>query len=126
VTLWPHALRWRLTLWYSLGLSAMLAACAAGSWYLLRAVLADRADRFLAEARDAFVVELHAEREAQPTTDDAIRASLRDIRFSDIEFVVLDPALRVVGASGAPVAHPAPGVHVPGVDPRRLAARLRA
>ncbi|MHB1224049.1 MAG: sensor histidine kinase [Gemmatimonadaceae bacterium] len=105
----PHALRWRLTLWYSLGLCAMLAACAGGSWYTLRQVLASRADRFLEDARDAFLVELSAERAAMPTTTDAIRAAMRDIRFSDIEFIVLDSASRVVATSWTiPRSSPAP------------------
>lgn len=120
----PHALRWRLTLWYSLGLSAMLAACALGSWYTLRQVLASRADRFLEEARDAFLIELSAEQAAMPTTTDAIGAAMRDIRFSDIEFVVLDSTARVVAASWtAPgSAHSMPAVTGPRLPPQRLVA----
>lgn len=99
--LWPHSLRWRLTLWYSLGLTVMLAAFATGSWYMLRYAMAGRADRFLEDARDAFLVELGAERRALPTTSEAVAAAMRDIRFSDIDFVVLDSSLGMVATSGA-------------------------
>ena len=118
----PHSLRWRLTLWYSLGLSAMLAACAVGSWYALRQVLASRTDRFLEEARDAFLVELSAEHAARPTMADAIGAAMRDVRFADIEFVVLDSAARVVATSWALPAHAAPAVAGARLSPRQLAA----
>lgn len=96
---WPQSVRGRLTLWYSLGLGAMLAVGAVGSWYMLQRVLATRGDRFLVEARDAFVVELHVERTMTRANDAAVAAALRDIRFSDIEFVVLDEGRHVVGAS---------------------------
>jgi two-component system OmpR family sensor kinase len=115
VRLLPHSLRWRLTLWYSLGLSATLLVAAAGSWYLLRRVMAERADRFLVQARDAFLVELDAEREMTPTLSPAIASSMRDIRFADIEFVVLDPALRVVARSDG-------GPHAPQSNGATLAA----
>jgi heavy metal sensor kinase len=126
VKLWPHSVRWRLTLWYSLGLSAMLALCAAGSWYLLRQVMADRADQFLLEARDAFLVELSAEREALPSNAEALAAAMRDVRFSDIEFVVLDSSLRIVAASSAlpQAAHARPASPMYRGDHRVLAERL--
>jgi heavy metal sensor kinase len=122
VRLAPHSLRWRLTLWYSLGLSATLGACAAGSLYALGEVLAVRADRFLEEARDAFTVELAAERMAEPTTLDAVAAAMRDIRFSDIEFVVLDSVGEMVAESWAlpqPI-HPVPTVTGARLPTRRL------
>ncbi|HEU5185833.1 MAG TPA: ATP-binding protein, partial [Gemmatimonadaceae bacterium] len=124
---WPHALRWRLTLWYSLGLSAMLAALAAGSWLMLRRVMADRADRFLLEARDAFLVELDAEQSASPTTTAAIASAMRDIRFSDIEFLVLDSGLRVMAASTTlrPNGHAGPTPPAVSLDFRRIAEQLR-
>ena len=119
--LWPQSVRWRLTLLCSVALGAMLAASAAGSWWVLRRALAGRADRFLVEARDAFVVELRAEREALPTMPAALAAAMRDIRFSDIEFVVLDRADRVAAASGdVPLAGhagpPPPAVRLPADD----------
>ena len=120
----PHSLRWQLTLWYSLGLSAMLALGAAGSWHLLRRVLEERADRFLTEARDAFVVELEAERRALPTTAEATRAAMRDIRFSDIEFVVLDSALRAIAASNTFATQATSDLPAPRLDSRRLAHLL--
>jgi len=100
--LWPHSVRWRLTLLFAAALGALLVASAAGSWYVLRRALDTRADRFLVEARDAFVVELRAERAMLPTTGAALAAAMRDIRFSDIEFVVLDEAGRVTASSGFP------------------------
>jgi two-component system OmpR family sensor kinase len=124
VKLHPHSLRWRLTLWYSLVLTAMLAVFAAGTWFLVRRVMAERADRFLIEARDAFVTELHAEGAALPDVADASRAAMRDIRFSDIEFVVLDSADRVIAASAPLVRHAAPMAPLPELDPPRLLERL--
>ena len=120
----PHSLRWRLTSWYSLVLTAMLAALAAGTWYLVREVMADRADRFLIEARDAFVTELRAEGAVLPDVGDASRAAMRDIRFSDIEFVVLDSTGGVIAASAPLPRHAAPRAPLPELGPDQLLARL--
>ena len=98
--LWPESVRWRLTLWYSLALAAMLGIFAAGSLAVLRRVLHDRTERFVEGARDSFVTELGFEYAATRTVPDAVTASHRDIRFSDIQFLVFDAAGRAVQPAG--------------------------
>jgi signal transduction histidine kinase len=92
----PESVRWRLTLWYSIALATMLGVFAIGSLGVLRVVLLDRTERFLEAACESFVTELGFEHAATATIPDAVRAALRDIRFSDVRFVVFD-------ASGRPV-----------------------
>lgn len=95
--LMPESVRWRLTLWYFMALGAALGVFAIASLAVLRSVLLDRTERFLEAARESFVTELGFEHTATPTMPEAVRAALRDIRFSDIDFVVFD-------ASGRPVS----------------------
>jgi heavy metal sensor kinase len=93
------SVRWRLTLWYSLALAAMLAVFAAGSFEVLRRVLAGRTDQFLEEARDAFAEELRTELAEVGAAPPAIDAALRELRFRDVTFAVLDSANRLAGTS---------------------------
>lgn len=125
---WPHSIRWRLTLWYALVLSAMMAAFATGSWYLIRNVLATRSDQFLLDARDAFLVELESEVASLPDTIRALEGALRDVRFPDIEFVVLDTAMRIVTSSSTAMGE-APAVAGDGgrsPEPERVARQARS
>ena len=126
--LWPESVRWRLTLWYTLALAAMLGIFAAGSLAVLRRVLHDRMEQFLEGARDSFVTELGFEYAATRTIGDAVNAAHRDIRFSDIQFLVFDPAGRAVHPPGAaiPLGNHV-GVPVGGVPPlQRIEAFVRS
>ena len=118
----PDSVRWRLTLWYSLVLAAILGVFAVGSFEVLRRVLAVRTDRFLEEARDAFVEELRTEREEEVATPPAIEAALRDFQFRDVMFVVFDSATRMTGMSARTQA--VDSVSAPAVDIQALAARI--
>jgi hypothetical protein len=59
-------------------------------------VLLDRTERFLEAACESFATELGFEYSATRTMPDAVRASLRDIRFNDIQFLVVGPGGRPV------------------------------
>jgi len=121
---WPQSLRARLTLWYTLVLGAPLVAFAGASFLVLDRALLHRADSFLDDAIGAFTTELASEQQEEPTAALAIRSSLRDIRFHDMQLAVFD-------ASGVPAAVGAPDSTAPH-RPRRLldaaaiAAELRA
>lgn len=125
--LWPDAVRWRLTLWYSFALAAMLAAFAGGSFVVLREVLVRRTDHFLEEARDAFASELLVEHGELRDDAPAIRAALVDVRFRDVHLLVYDVAGRLVAETDtAAPGHPGRRVlaeKLP-LDRRALAARL--
>ncbi|HET6679652.1 MAG TPA: ATP-binding protein [Gemmatimonadaceae bacterium] len=95
-----RSVRFRLTFWYALVLAFTLIVCAAGAWIVVQRVLQQRAEQFLADARDAFLVELHAEEAEMPTLVAAIGKAMQDIRMADVEFMVLDSASRPVAASG--------------------------
>lgn len=105
----PESVRWRLTLWYSMALGVMLLVFAGGAYYALAHLLRVRSDRFLEQARDAYITELHIELEHVGSIDGAIRAARRDVRFRDIRFLVYDNSLRVL----ARVDEAAPRVDVP-------------
>jgi len=102
--LWPESVRWRLTLWYTMALAAMLGVFAAASLVVLSRVLRDGTARFLEGARDSFVTELGFEYAATRTVPDAVAGAHRDIRFSDIEFLLFDASGRVVEPTGGPLA----------------------
>jgi two-component system OmpR family sensor kinase len=85
-----RTLRWRLTLWYSGALALVLTVFAAVSLLVLARVLASRSDRFLEEARGAYLVELHVELEELGSVEAAARAAVRDTRFRDTWMFVFD------------------------------------
>jgi signal transduction histidine kinase len=125
--LWPESVRWRLTLWYSLALGVMLLIFAGGSYYALARLLSSRSDRFLEQARDAYITELHIELGVEGTIDAAIRAARRDVRFRDIRFLVYDDSLRSLAPGGddAPrVDVPEAGDEVWSFAPHALASRV--
>ena len=128
MTRWPHAVRWRLTLWYAAALGAGLVAFAIASLALLRAVLERRSDRFLGEARRAFVAELVVELRELPTRAAAVQAAVDEVRFEETRFLVFDPAARLLAAtpptSGA--RPPRGASRAPALDERRLAALVAA
>jgi signal transduction histidine kinase len=124
VTRWPHAVRWRLTLWYAATLGAGLLVFAVASLVLLREVLERRSDRFLGEARSAFVAELAVELRELPTREAAVQAAIDEVRFEDTRFLVYDSAARLLAATPSPIgaAASASARPVPELDARRLGA----
>jgi heavy metal sensor kinase len=131
--LWPESVRWRLTLWYSVALGVMLLIFAGGSYVALGRLLSARSDRFLEQARDAYITELHIELDQVGTIDGAIRAARRDVRFRDIRFLVYDDSLRSLASvdddvlrvevpeAGDEVWSFAPEALVPQIDSARTA-----
>ena len=119
-----NSVRWKLTFWYSLVLAAILGLFAGGSFEVLRRVLDARTDRFLEEARDAFVQELSIERAEEPSTALAIEAALREFQFRDVLFAVFDSANRVAGVSARTTA--TDSIVSPSLDLEALVARLKA
>lgn len=124
MTLSPNSVRWKLTLWYSLALAAILGVFAGGSFEVLRRVLDARADRFLEEARDAFIQELSTERAEEASTAPAIDAALRDFQFRDVVFAVFDSANRMAGVSARTTA--TDSIASPPLDTQALTTRLSA
>ena len=124
MTRWPSAVRWRLTLWYAAALAVGLAAFALASLLVLRESLGRRSDRFLEEARSAFVAELAAEADEIPNTVDAIRAAVDEVRFDETRFFVYDGDGVLVAATDAVRAEgPAEGERrEPPVDEGQLSA----
>lgn len=108
---WPASLRARLTLWFTLVLGAPLVAFAVASYEIFETTLLDRTDRFVSDAVDAFARELAAERRNLPDAAAAARRTVEEVRFRDLQVVILDSAGGVVaggntGAPGAATDHP--------------------
>ena len=95
---WPHSLRARLTLWYTIVLGLPLVAFATVSFFVLDRALLHRADSFLDETLGAFTSELQSEQREESTTPDAIRASLHDVQFRDVRLAVFDSLGTLVAA----------------------------
>jgi heavy metal sensor kinase len=89
---WPHSLRARLTLWYTLVLGLPLVAFAGASFFVLDRAIKHRADTFLDEALGAFTTELASEQHEEPTAARAIESSLHDVQFRDVRLAVFDTA----------------------------------
>lgn len=101
---WPASLRARLTLWFTLVLGAPLVIFAVASYEVFETTLLDRTDRFVSDAVDAFARELAAERRVLPDAAAAARKTVEEVRFRDLQVVILDSAGGVVarGDNGAP------------------------
>ena len=122
----PRSVRARLTLWYTLVLSVPLVAFALISYVIFEGTLRGRTDAFNRDALAVFGRELLAERRQTPQVDDAIRATVNDVRFQDLDVVVLDHAGHAVSMS-APLAAEAGEVrHALPTDSAPLFALLRS
>ena len=102
----PTSVRTRLTLWYTLALALPLVAFAVASYLIFSHTVRARTDAFMVDALTVFARELGAERRAGPALDVAMRRTLREVRFREVDIVILDGAGDVVGTSGT---WPAPG-----------------
>jgi signal transduction histidine kinase len=94
--MWPSTLRWRLTLWYGIGLAIPLIAFAAGCYVLFSRALLHRTDRFVDDALTAFTRELSAERRVAGGITPAMRTTVSEVRFADLRIAILDGTGRVV------------------------------
>ena len=86
----PTSVRARLTLWYTVVLSLLLVAFAATSYAAFARTLRSRTDAFISDALSVFGREVVAERREIPSVLDAIRVTLFEIRFQDLDILVLD------------------------------------
>jgi heavy metal sensor kinase len=95
----PRSVRARLTLWYTLVLSLPLAAFAVASYVVFARSLQARTDAFIEDALTVFGREAVAERRVIPEPLTAIRTTLAEVRFQDLDIVVLDEAGRLLAMS---------------------------
>jgi heavy metal sensor kinase len=95
----PRSVRARLTLWYSLVLSVPLAAFGVGSYVVFSRALYGRTDAFIGDALSVFGREAVAERRVIPEFLAAIRTTLNEVRFQDLDIFVLDDAGHVLAVS---------------------------
>jgi two-component system OmpR family sensor kinase len=95
----PRSVRARLTLWYTLFLSVPLVAFAVASYALFSRTLHDRTDAFIGDGITVFVREVAAERRVLPTTLEAVRRTLFEVRFQDLDLLVIDEAGALVARS---------------------------
>ncbi len=93
---WPSTLRWRLTLWYTALLAVPLVGLAFGFYALFARTLSHRTDRFIDDALTAFSREMVAERRAALSAEDAIRSTVEEVRFRDLQIAVRDSTRRLV------------------------------
>jgi heavy metal sensor kinase len=94
-----RSVRARLTLWYTLVLSVPLAAFAIASYVVFSRALYDRTDAFLGEALAVFGREVGAERRIYPRLTDAIRVTLEEVRFQELDVFVVDGDGSLLGMS---------------------------
>jgi heavy metal sensor kinase len=99
MSLRPRSVRARLTLWYTLVLSVPLVAFALISYFAYERTLHGRTDAFNRDALAVFARELAAERRQIPVITDAIQATARDMRFRDLDMLVLNNSGAVVAMS---------------------------
>ena len=99
---WPSTLRWRLTLWYSALLGAPLIALAVGYYLFFARTLYSRTDEFISDALVAFSRELVAERRAASGVSSAMRSTVDEVRFRDLQIAILDSAARIVAMTPLP------------------------
>jgi heavy metal sensor kinase len=121
----PLPVRTRLTLWYSLALALPLIALAITSYVIFSHTLRERTDAFLGDALTVFARELVAERRAEPDGDDAIARTLREVRFREVDIVILDDSGRVIGTSAPVGDEAAEALGVPLADPGRFLSETR-
>jgi len=96
------SVRIRLTLWYTLSMTIVLVALAAGIYFVLRQNVIRRADANAIELADSFLSTVNAEMSdaANPASvSDGIAAAISEHRFRDVSFVVFDANGNLLSAS---------------------------
>lgn len=120
----PRSARSRITLWYSAALALPLAAFALVCYLFFADTLRDRTDAFVADALTVFTRELSAERRAGPNLDQVIERTLQEVRFREVDIVVLDESGTVVGVSPHVRGPSQRRDYGPVPDPERVVAAL--
>ncbi|HKK27476.1 MAG TPA: ATP-binding protein [Gemmatimonadota bacterium] len=95
----PSSVRTRLTLWYTLALALPLVAFAVASYLTFSHTVRERTDAFVSDALTVFARELGAERRAGPSLDEAMRRTLSEVRFREVDIAILDASGGLVGTS---------------------------
>ncbi|MGB8472405.1 MAG: histidine kinase dimerization/phospho-acceptor domain-containing protein, partial [Candidatus Sulfotelmatobacter sp.] len=94
------SVRIRLTLWYTLSMTIVLVALAAGIYFVLRQNVIRRADANAIELADSFLSTVNAELATNPAgVSDGIAAAISEHRFREVSFVVYDANGSLLGAS---------------------------
>src|SRR4051812_19300218 len=99
LTRWPSSLRARLTLWYTVLLGAPLVAFAFVSYAAFAQALAIGTDRFIGDALTALSREVIGERRVASAPVDALRRTISEVRFRDLQVVALDSAQHVAATT---------------------------
>jgi len=105
---WPSSLRSRLTFWYAALLALPLVAFALLCYVVFARTLLNRTDNFIGDALSAFSRELAAERRSTGTVEAAMQTTVDEVRFRDLEIVILDSARRVVALTALTDDDPIP------------------
>src|SRR4029078_4935047 len=107
---WPSSLRSHLTFWYAALLALPLVAFALLCYFVFERAPLNRTDRFIGDALSAFSRELSAERRSAGSVEAAMQTTVDEVRFRDLEIVILDSTRRGVALTGSPdAATVAPG-----------------
>ncbi|HEX7123924.1 MAG TPA: ATP-binding protein [Gemmatimonadaceae bacterium] len=101
----PRTVRARLTLWYTIVLGIPLVLFAVVSYLTFSRTLRERTDAFIRDGLTVFARELTVERRVFPSPIDAIRTTVAEVRFQDLDIAVLDDSGGVIAVS-APLADP--------------------
>jgi heavy metal sensor kinase len=96
---WPSSLRARLTLWYTVLLSAPLIAFAVVSYAAFAQALTVGTDRFISDALTALSREVIGERRVASDPADALRRTISEVRFRDLQVAAMDSSQRVVATT---------------------------
>jgi heavy metal sensor kinase len=99
MALLPTSVRTRLTLWYTVALALPLVAFAVVSYLIFSATLHDRTDAFIQDALSVFAGELLVERSRNATLGTAVRTTVAEVRFQELDIVVRDADGELVGMS---------------------------
>lgn len=116
----PTSVRTRLTLWYTVALALPLVAFAVASYLTFSHTVRERTDAFVSDALTVFARELGAERRAGPSLEEAMRRTLSEVRFREVDIAILDATGDLVGTS----PHLAPAAEVGAASAPPDAARL--
>lgn len=95
----PRTVGARLTMWYTAVLILPLVVFAVVSYLFFAQALRGRTDAFLNEALTVFANELRVERRLSPDVHEAIRTTVEEVRFRDLDILVLDENGAVVASS---------------------------
>ena len=93
------SIRARLTLWYTVVLSVPLALFAIVSYVVFSRALYERTDTFINDGLTVFSRELSAERRGDRALSEAIRVTLEEVHFQEMDITVRDESGRVLAAT---------------------------